>query len=102
MIKKISNIFYLISFFIFVFLITKYYFSDQNIKIINKSRSSYSFESNQESYSLPLLTNDTSEIIIYQNGIEEFNEACKNQDNGKIKILLDKYIDGYSMNAKEN
>ena len=77
MIKKISNIFYLISFFIFLFLITKYYFSDQNIKIINKSRSSYSFESTKESYSLPLLSNDTSEIIIYKNGLEEFNSKRK-------------------------
>ena len=77
MIKKVTNIFCLIFFFIFVFLITKYYFSDQNIKIVNKSRTSYSFESNQESYSLPLLTNDTSEIIIYQNGIEEFNNKRK-------------------------
>ena len=39
---------------------------------------------------------------IILNGIEEFNEACKNQNNGKIKILLDKYVDGYNMNAKEN
>jgi len=31
MFKKIINIFFLISFFTFIFLITKYYFSEQNL-----------------------------------------------------------------------
>ena len=77
MIKKITNIFYLIFFFTFLFLISKYYFSEQNIKIINKSRSSYSLELTIKSYDLPLLANDTNKIIVYKNGLEEFNKKRK-------------------------
>ena len=39
---------------------------------------------------------------IIVNAIDEFNQACKVQDNNKIKNLLNKYIDGYTMESKEN
>jgi len=77
MIKKISNLFYLILFLVFIFLIVKYYFSDQHIKLTNKSRSSYSVSINSENHNLPLLENDTNNIIIYKNGLEEFKKKRK-------------------------
>ena len=77
MIKKITNISYLIFFFTFLFLISKYYFSEQNIKLVNKSRSSYSLDLTIKSYDLPLLVNDTNKIIVYKNGLEEFNKKRK-------------------------
>ena len=77
MFKKIANIFFLISFFIFIFLVTKYYFSEQNFIFINKSRSLYSLTLNKYEDNLPLLKNDTNNIIIYINDLEEFKNKRK-------------------------
>ena len=77
MFKKIINIFFLISFFIFIFLVTKYYFSEQNLIFTNKSRSSYSLTLNKYENNLPLLKNDTNNIIIYKNDLEEFKNKRK-------------------------
>ena len=74
MIQKIKNIFFLVSCFIFIFLITKYYLSDQNIIYINKSRSSYTLVTDKN---LPVLINDTNNIIIYKNDLEEFKKKRK-------------------------
>ena len=77
MYKKIKNIFCLIIFFSFIFLVTKYYFSDQNEIFTNKSRSSYSLTLNKYGNNLPLLKNDTDNIVIYKNGLEEFKSKRK-------------------------
>ena len=74
MINKIKNIAFLTSFLIFTFFVFKYYFSDQNIIYTNKSRSTYSLESNQ---SLPLLESDTDNIIVYKNDLEDFKNKRK-------------------------
>jgi len=77
MLKKFNNIFYLISFFVFLLLVVKYYFSEENISFLDKSRSLYftSFKNNQ--INLPLLKNDTNNIIFYTNDLEEFNSKRK-------------------------
>ena len=77
MFKKIINTFFLISFFTFIFLITKYYFSEQNLIFTNKSRSSYSFTSIKDENNLTLLKNDTNNIIVYKNDLEEFKNKRK-------------------------
>jgi len=77
MFKKIINIFFLISFFTFIFLITKYYFSEQNLIFTNKSRSSYSLTSTKDENNLTLLKNDTNNIIVYKNDLEEFKNKRK-------------------------
>ena len=77
MLKKITNIFFLISFFIFIFLVTKYYFSEQNLIFTNKSRSLYSLTLSKYEDNLPLLKNDTNNIIIYINDLEEFKNKRK-------------------------
>ncbi len=74
MLKKIKNIFFLISLAIFSFLTINYYFSEKNIIYINKSRSSHSIYSFGE---LPLLKNDTENILIYKNDLEEFKKKRK-------------------------
>ena len=75
--KKIINIFFLISFITFIFLVTKYYFSEQNIILTNKSRSSYSLMLSKYEINLPLLKNDTNNIIIYIDDLEEFKNKRK-------------------------
>ena len=76
--RKIKNIFYLGSFFIFIILTTRFYFSDQNIRETNKSRSFYSVELNNNIQNLPLLKNDTNNIIEYRNDIEVYKKKKKN------------------------
>ena len=75
--KKIRNIFYLLSFFIFIFLTTIFYFSDQNVVKTNKSRTFYSVKLNEKTLNLPLLKNDTSDIIEYRNDIEVYKKNKK-------------------------
>ena len=77
MLKKIKYIFYLASFFIFIILTTKFYFSDQNIRKTNKSRSFYSAELNNNTQNLPLLKNDTNNIIEYINDVEVYKKKKK-------------------------
>tara|TARA_Y100000590_G_C15739285_1_gene1019689 strand:- start:3413 stop:3682 length:270 start_codon:yes stop_codon:yes gene_type:complete len=77
MLRKIQNIFFLISFIIFFFFIFKYYFSEHNIKFTNKSRTNYLIDLMEKEKNLPLLKSDTNNIIIYQNGVEEFKKKRK-------------------------
>jgi len=74
MFKKIKNISFLFSLIFFIFLITNYYFSDENILHINKSRSTYSLK---DKNNLPLLRNDTSNIIIYKSDLDDFKKNRK-------------------------
>ena len=66
MLTKIKNIFYLASLFIFIALTTSFYFSDQNIRATNKSRSFYAVKLLHDALKLPLLENDTKGIIEYR------------------------------------
>ena len=77
MIKKISNTFFLIILFLFIFLVTKHYFSEKNIIFTSKSRTSYSLMENKGIENLPVLKNDTNNIIIYKNDLEEFKKKRK-------------------------
>ena len=77
MLKKIKNIFYLVSFFIFIFLTTSFYFSDQNVRLTNKSRSIYSTKLKNITQNLPLLKNDTNNIIEYINDVEVYKKKKK-------------------------
>ena len=87
MLKEIKNIFYLLSFFIFIILTTSFYFSDQNVSATNKSRSLYSVKLNNDTQNLPLLKSDTRDIIEYRNDIEVYR---KNKKNYKFWDLIGK------------
>ena len=77
MLTKIKNIFYLASLFIFIALTTSFYFSDQNIRATNKFRSFYAVKLYYDTLKLPLLTNDTDNIIEYRNDVQEFIDKRK-------------------------
>ena len=72
MLIKIKNIFYLASLFVFIALTTSFYFSEQNIRATNKSRSLYAVKLLHDTLKLPLLANDTKGIIEYRNDVQEF------------------------------
>ena len=78
MYKKVKNIFYIIAFFIFIFLTVIFYFSDQNIKSINKSRALYPNKLNNDIQNLTLLKNDTTNIIEYRSDVEVYIKKKKN------------------------
>ena len=75
MLKKLKNIFYLGSFFIFIVLITRFYFSDQNIRETNKSRSFYSVELQLER--------------IHINNLEKLNDYDNYTNKNPNSILLE-------------
>ena len=72
MYNRIKQIIFLLTFFIFTFAITKYYLSEQNKILINKSRSSLSILSEDKKNNLPLLENDTLGAINYVDDLESF------------------------------
>ena len=74
MLNKLKNIIYLVSFIVFTFLTINHYFSEKNIIYVNKSRSSYALTVNNN---LPLLKNDTGDIIVYNDGLEKFKKKRK-------------------------
>ena len=74
MLKKFKTIFSLLSFIAFTFLTINHYFSEENIIHINKLRSTYPVTSYED---LPLLKNDTNDIIVYKNDLEEFKKKRK-------------------------
>ena len=65
-------------------MVAKYYFSEQNLIFINKSRSLYSLTLNQYEDNLPLLKNDTNNIITYINDLEEFKNKRKKRPWEKL------------------
>ena len=65
-------------FFVFTTLTVSFYFSDQNIKKTNKSRSIYAVKLNNNTQNLPLLKNDTNNIIEYKNDVEVYKKKKKN------------------------
>ena len=77
MFKKVSNILSLIIIFIFIFLVAKFYFSEQNKIFTNKSRTSYLISSGVDNNNLPLLKNDTNNIIVYIDDLEDFKNKRK-------------------------
>jgi hypothetical protein len=84
MTKKISTIFYLLFIFIFIFFLGKKYFSDQNIRMINKSRSIFSLNKKSSEYIVPILENDTNDIITFINEADKFKIKRKKRPWEKV------------------
>jgi len=77
MYNRIKNAFFLIIFFTFIFLISKHYFSEQNIVFTNQSRSFYEISLDNDKNNLPVLKNDTNNTIIYVSDLENFKNKRK-------------------------
>ena len=73
----IKNVFFVAIFFTFLFLITKYYFSEKNKILTNKSRSSYELILNNGKKDLPVLKNDTNNVIVYVKDLENYKKKRK-------------------------
>ena len=84
MLKEIKYIFYLLTIFFFILFIIKFYLSDNNIKQSNKVLFQYQNELDKKFSNLPIIKNDTNDIIEYTNEIEEF----KNKKQRKFWDLI--------------
>ena len=67
MLNKIFSIIQFLTIIFFVFTINYYYFSDSNIQKVNKNRINLSYNLSKNLHELPLLNNDTNNIIEYPN-----------------------------------
>ena len=65
MLKELKYFLYLLVIFLFIFFTIKYYFSDQNEKNYFRSINSVNDKIIKYSLKLPLLKNDTDEVIEY-------------------------------------
>ena len=77
MINKILSILQFLLIIFFIFFINYYYFSDTNIDKIYKNRINLSLNLSKNVGELPLLTNDTNNIIEYQNSDESMEKIKK-------------------------
>ena len=77
MFKKVKNIFYILSISIFVILSGVYYFSDTNINRIIKNRTFYSKNKLLKIENLPILKNDTNNIVEFTDDIETYKKNKK-------------------------
>ena len=65
------------SFLFFVILVGNFYFSEQNIILVNKSKSFDSENAFNKIKNLPLLKKDTSDIIEYKSDLEDYKKNKK-------------------------
>ena len=88
MFKELKYVFYLLVIFLFIFFISKYYFSDQNKK--KSYRSLKSVDQNIEKHltNTPILKSDTEDIIDYVENITDQNK--KNYQFWKLLISNEK------------
>ena len=72
MLKEVKYVFYLLAIFFFIFFVIKFYLSENNIKRSNKIIFQYQNELDKKFNNLPIIKNDTNDIIEYTNEIEVF------------------------------
>ena len=77
MIKRFKDIFFLVFFLVFIFFITNQYFSEENVIFTNKSRTFFHTKLDNHKNNLPVLENDTNNIINYVDGLQKFEKSRK-------------------------
>ena len=84
MLKEIKYVVYLLTIFFSIFFVIKFYLSENNIKLSNKVMLQYQNELDRKFNNLPIIKDDTNDIIEYTNEIEDF----KNKKQRKFWDLL--------------
>ena len=84
MLKEVKYVVYLLTIFFFIFFVIKFYLSENNIKRSNKIIFQYQNELDKKFNNLPIIKNDTNDIIEHTNEIEIF----KNKKQRKFWELL--------------
>ena len=86
MLKEVKYVVYLLTIFFFIFFVIKFYLSENNIKWSNKVMLQYQNVLDKKFINLPIIKDDTNDIIEYTNEIEDF----KNKKQRKFWDLLKK------------
>ena len=84
MFKEVKYVVYLLTIFFTIFFVIKFYLSENNIKRSYKIISQYENEIDKKFSNLPIIKDDTKNIIEYTNEIEEF----KNKKQRRFWDLL--------------
>ena len=84
MLKEVKYVIYLFTIFFSIFFVVKFYLSENNFNRSNKVIFQYQKELDKNFKNLPIIKNDTNDIIEYTNEIEEF----KNKKQRKFWDLL--------------
>ena len=84
MLKEVKYVVYLFTIFFFIFFVIKFYLSENNIKWSNKVILQYQNILDKKFINLPIIKDDTNDIIEYTNEIEDF----KNKKQRKFWDLL--------------
>ena len=84
MLKEVKYLVYLLTIFFFIFFVIKFYLSENNIKWSNKVMLQYQNVLDKKFINLPIIKDDTNDIIEYTNEIEDF----KNKKQRKFWDLL--------------
>ena len=86
MLKEVKYVVYLLTIFFFIFFVIKFYLSENNIKWSNRVILQYQNILDKKLISLPIIKDDTNDIIEYTGEIEDF----KNKKQRKFWDLLKK------------
>jgi len=84
MLKEVKYVVYLLTIFFFIFFVVKFYLSENNIKWSNKIILQYQNILDKKFINLPIIKDDTNDIIEYTSEIEDF----KNKKQRKFWDLL--------------
>ena len=84
MLKEVKYVVYLLTIFFFIFFVIKFYLSENNIKWSNKVILQYQNKLDKRFINLPIVKDDTKDIIEYTSEIEDF----KNKKQRKFWDLL--------------
>lgn len=74
MLKEVKHVVYLLIIFFSIFFVIKFYLSENNIKRSNKIILQYKNELDKKFNNLPIIKDDTNDIIEYTSEIEEFKK----------------------------
>ena len=84
MLKEVKYVVYLLTIFFFIFFVIKFYLSENNIKWSNRVILQYQNILDKKFINLPIIKDDTNDIIEYTSEIEDF----KNKKQRKFWDLL--------------
>lgn len=76
--KKFFKLILSLYLILFIYLIISYYFSEENAVLINQNRENHNI-SQQNLYKLPILRNDTDNVIVFNDNFSSENLKKKKE-----------------------
>ena len=86
--KKFFKLILSLYLILFIYLIISYYFSEENAVLINQNRENHNI-SQQNLYKLPILRNDTDNVIVFNDNFSSENLKKKKRNFWDLIMLLE-------------